>query len=107
MTLVPSPLSAEFKAVLDWGTAPADLDLMVLQYSVANCQVSPAGGCTGVTHNLASNTGGQNGAEVITWSTASIPFKYLIFVQQVSTGGAGSFLGSQVLTHSQVPLFDI
>ena len=107
MTLVPSPLSAEFKAVLNWGTAPADLDLMALQYSGANCQVSPAGGCSGVTHDLASTTGGQNGAEIITWSTLSTPFKYLIFVRQVSSGPAGSFVGSQVLTYSQVPLFDM
>ena len=99
MTLVPS-LSAttEFKAVLNWGTAPADLDLMALQYSGANCQVSPAGGCTGVTHDLASNAGGENGGEIITWSTASTPFKYMIFVRQVSTGAAGLFVKSQVTT---------
>ena len=107
LTLVPSLAeTTEFKTVLNWGTEPRDLELKALQYSGADCIISFAGSCEGVTYDLDNVNGGDNGAEAITWSSTSTPFKYIIYVTTYETE-PGIFINSQVTIHSQELLFAV
>ena len=108
--MVPSLSAAtEFKAVLNWGTLPYDLDLMALQYSGAvNCTIYYGNkNCTGVSLDLDNTRGGQYGAETITWYTQSAPFKYIIYVKDFRGSAAGLFVASQVTIHSQAMLLSM
>jgi len=81
----------DFRLVMNWGHSPSDLDLHVLQFSNSNpnksCETFYGNKhCDGLSLDVDNTSGGDNGAETITWTEPGDNW-YILFVYDFSKDG--------------------
>ena len=88
-----------YRLVMSWGPEPQDLDLHVIEFDsttyVCETFYADKNGCKNISLNQDVRTGGNNGAETITWANRQ-PLTYLMFVYRYY--GSPQLVDSQVVT---------